>query len=175
MEHVHLDFALPRRPATAAGWLALLCGLVGAVAVVAWDQTYWQPLNAAGAARLRLLQAAARQTAIPRLDDARLQVEWSRARTVAEELNLPWEALFSTFEAEAAQPVALLSLEPDAGKHELVLTGEARNTAAMLAYFRSLQQQKIFSGLALHTHQVNRQDRENPIRFRVTAHWGETS
>lgn len=177
MKPAHLDFGLARRPAGPVAWLILLCGIASAAAVVARDRNYWQPRNEALESRLASLRKAAdaRREALPRMDDARLMAEWSRAMAVADELSLPWEALFTTFEAAADQPVAVLSLEPDAGKQELMLTCEARNTAAMLGYYRHLQEQKIFSGLELHTHQVNRQDQEKPIRFRITAHWGASS
>ncbi len=177
MRRIHLDFIGTRRPAGMSGWLLLLAGLVAAVALITWDQVHLQPLNAAGEKKLRSLQAAIdmRHAAIPRMNDAQLLAEWTHAIAVADELNLPWEKLFSTLESEAARPVAILSLDPDAGKHELVLSGEAKNFEEMLAYYRMLQQQPIFSGLELHTHQINRQDRENPIRFRVTTKWAEKS
>ncbi|MFY9328347.1 MAG: hypothetical protein WAO76_10065 [Georgfuchsia sp.] len=174
---MHLDFVAKRRPAGPAGWLLLLFGVLGAAVLITWDMAHLQPINAAREQKLRTLQAAieGRRAAVPKMDDAQLLAEWTRAMAVADELNLPWETLFTTLEAAAEQPVAILSLEPDAVKHELVLGGEARNLEAMLAYYRRLQQQPIFSGLELHTHQINRQDRENPIRFRITAKWAEKS
>ena len=177
MRRIHLDFASARRPAGIGGWLLLLLGLVSAVSLVTWDRVHMQPINAAGERKLRSLHAAIemRRAALPKMDDAQLLAEWTRAITVADELNLPWEKLFATLEAEAERPVAILALDPDAGKREIVLSGEAKNFEEMLAYYRQLQQQQIFSGLELHTHQINRQDRENPIRFRVTAKWAEKS
>ena len=173
MRRIHLDFVGMQRPAGMSGWLLLLFGLAGALAVVVWDQWHWQPLNAVGAEKLRSLQAAidARRATVPKMDDARLVAEWTRAIAVADELNIPWEKLFATLEAESQRPVAILSLDPDAQKREIILTGEAKNFEEMLGYYRLLQQQEIFSGLVLHTHQVNHQDREKPIRFRVTANW----
>ena len=169
MQRIHLDFINTRRPAGTAGWLLLLIALVCTVALVARDQLYWQSLRAHDADKLRALES--RQASLPKLNETQLVAEWSRAMVIADELNLPWEKLFAMFEAEVGRPVAILSLDTDAGKRELALTGEARNFEAMLAYYRLLQQQEIFSGLALHTHQINRQDRENPIRFRITAKW----
>ena len=173
MRRIHLDFMRVRRPTGIAGWALLLFGLACIGAVIAWNETYWQPLNTVTAERLRSVRAASevRRAALAKMDDAQLLTEWKRAITVADTLNLPWEKLFATFEADVGEPVAILSLAPDAEKHELVLTAEAKNFDAMLANFRRLQQQEIFSDLALHSHQINRQDRENPIRFRITAKW----
>ena len=178
MQRIHLDFVNSRRPSRWSDWSILLLGLASLVALVTWDQLYWQPLAAASETRLHTYQAAIAKRqgiAIPKIEDAQLIGEWSRAIRVANELNLPWDRLFTTFEAEANRPVAVLSLEPDAVKHECVITGEAKNFEEMLAYYRLLQQKEIFSDLALHTHQINRQDRENPIRFRITAKWMDKS
>jgi len=169
MRRMHLDFIATRPPTRMAGWLLLLLGLVGSGAVLTWDRIFLQPVMEVNTATLHSLEA--RQPPVPKFDETRLVLEWTRAIAVANELNLPWENLFTTFESNLDLPVAILSLDPDAGKHELTLTGEAKNLEAMLAYYRWLQQKEIFSGLALHTHQVNRQDQENPIRFRITAKW----
>jgi len=174
MQRIHLDFVNARRPKRWSDWLILLFGLGGVIALIAWDQLHWQALDVASSARLRSLQAAIAKRqgmVVVKPEDAQLISEWNRAIGVANELNLPWDSLFTTFEAEAGRPVAILSLEPDAVKHECVITGEAKNFEEMLAYYRLLQQKTIFSDLALHTHQINRQDQENPIRFRITAKW----
>lgn len=177
MPRLHLNFANTPRPAGAAPWLLLLVGAAACALAIGWDRLYWQPQLAEGERQLQAVQSAlaAQQPGTLKIDDAQLASEWKRAITVARELNLPWEKLFSTFEAQAEQPVGILTLEPDASKGELVLTAEARNFEAMLAYYRMLQQQENFSAVVLHTHQVNQQDREKPIRFRVTAKWGMPS
>lgn len=173
MQRIHLDFAHTHRPAGAIRWLSLLIGTLGLAAVISWNHWHWQARIATQEKRLHSLQVAleSRQPAGMRMDDAQLAGEWKRAMAVAAELNLPWEKLFATFEAEAERPVALLSLEPDVVKGELILTAEAKNFEEMLSYYRMLQQQDNLSAVVLHTHQVNQQDREKPIRFRVTAKW----
>lgn len=177
MQPTYLDFANDRRPAGAGRWLFLLLGIVALAAVISWDRLYWQPLLVAGELRLHSLQKAAdaRRPAALKIDDKQLAAEWNRAIVVAGELNLPWEKLFATFEAEAERPVALLSLEPDVVKRELVLTAEAKNFEEMLAYYRMLQRQENLSAVVLHTHQINQQDREKPVRFRITAKWAVNS
>jgi len=170
---MHLDFVNARRPVGAAGWLVLLLGICAIAAVVAWHRLHWQQLAAADADRLRALEMAIalHRTPVPKIPDAELAGEWQRAIAVAEDLNLPWDDLFATLEAEVERPVAILSLESDARKRAFVLECEARKLDDMLAYYRLLQQRKIFSGLTLHTHRINRQDAQRPIRFRVTAKW----
>jgi Tfp pilus assembly protein PilN len=177
MRPIHLDFIQARRPVGLGGWAMLLVGIAAIAAVVAVDILDWQPRAAAREEQLQALQTAiqARRPVVAKLDDKQLAGEWSKAMAVSSALNLPWEKLFATFEAEAERPVAVLALEPDAVKRELVVNGEARNFEAMLGYYRMLQDQPIFSDVVLHTHQVNQQDREKPIRFRVTASWAAKS
>ena len=173
MKRIDLDFASTPRPAGPARWLSLIVGVVCLSAVTGWNHLYWQPRIAAEADHLQSMQTTleARRPAALKIEDAQLAAEWARAMSVAGELNLPWEKLFATFEAEAERPVALLSLEPDVVKGELILTAEAKNFEEMLAYYRMLQQQDNLSAVVLHTHQVNQQDQEKPIRFRITAKW----
>jgi Tfp pilus assembly protein PilN len=143
--------------------------------MVAWHVLRLAPGLAAGEERLRDLQAtlAARQPASVRGDERQLAVHWQRSARVARELAAPWARLFAVLETAADQPVALLSIEPDAVRGELVLTGEARDQEALLAYYRYLQGQAVLSAVVLQAHQVNRQDRQKPVRFRVSARWGE--
>ena len=174
MSRIYLDFANSRRPAGATQWLLFLLGIVAIAATIGWNRLYWQPRIEAGEKQLNSVKTAlaSRQPPTLKIEDAQLAAEWNRAIVIARELNLPWEKLFATFETEAERPVGILSLEPDVSKGELVLTAEARNFEEMLAYYRMLQQQENLSAVVLHTHQVNQQDREKPIRFRITAKWG---
>ncbi|MFZ2268599.1 MAG: hypothetical protein WAV95_13575 [Azonexus sp.] len=177
MPRINLNFAQTRQPPHVLAWFGLILGLTAVGATVGWQQEYWQPRLSAAEASLRTAQTAlaARQPAARKIDDVQLAAEWNRASAVAGKLNMPWEKLFATFEAEAERHVGLLSLEPDVTKGELILTAEAKNFEEMLAYYRMLQTQEHLSAVILHTHQVNQQDREKPIRFRITAKWGASS
>lgn len=175
MQRIEVDFSA-RRPPPITGWLLLLVGILTLVAVLAFDRLFWPPRIAADEARLRQAQAALaqRRPATAKGGDPQRSAEWSRASAVAEELNRPWERLFAVFEGEAERPVALLSFEPDVVKGELVLSAEARDFDAMLAYYRALQRQDVLSDVVLHAHRVNRQDTEQPVRFRISAKWPGT-
>lgn len=176
MRRIELDFVKGRRTGI-AGWLLLVAGLGAAGAVVAWQQLDQAPRLAEREAHWSTLQRAveAKQPATVRGDEKQLAADWNRAIAVAADLNEPWDQLFATFESQKDRPVALLSLEPDAVKHEIVVTAEAKNFDEMLSFYRYLQDQPIFRGVSLHAHQVNQQDREKPIRFRITAAWGAKS
>ena len=109
------------------------------------------------------------------MSDEQLAAEWRQTSAVAGALNQPWESLFSMLEAAApAGQVAMLTLEPNAALRELALTAEAKNFKAMLDFYRLLGRHADWSEVVLHSHQINQQDNEKPIRFRITAKWGVT-
>lgn len=172
MQRIELNFAARRPAAGLVRWLWLVPGLVSLAGAATWERWYWQPLQAGREMELRAAQGAAGTAdTAAKIDVTQLAAEWRQAAAVAEQLNRPWERLFASLEAEAGRPVAILLLEPDAGKGQLVLTAEARDFEAMLAYYRRLQQQEALSAVVLQTHQVNRQAAEKPVRFRITAQW----
>ena len=174
---MHLDFLHPHRRSRQAGWLLLSLGLLAVAAVLSWRWLELEPRLLAAQSQLQRAQAAlsANEPVLHKLSDEQLSRDWSQAASVAQQLSTPWEALFAEIEAGAAPAVALLSLEPDAARHELVLGGEARDYAALVDYYRYLQSQPMLSSVALQTHQMNRQDRDKPMRFRITAHWEPAS
>jgi Tfp pilus assembly protein PilN len=173
VDRISLDFVARHRRADAWAWALLLVGAIALAALVAWQQFDREPQIEARRTQLNGLQSAldAHRPAAANLDDKQLATEWARAIGVAGELNQPWDKLFAVMEKDIKRPVALLTLEPDAAKHELMLTAEAKNFDAMLAYYRYLQQQEMLNSVVLHAHQVNQQDKERPINFRITASW----
>ncbi len=170
---MHLDFLHRHRPVSTFAWLLLVIGLLACGAVLDWRFTTLESrLVSAEAA----LQRAKRELtpsvpAAAHLSDKQLSADWARAARIAQDLAEPWPGLFAGLEGAAEQPLALLSLELDGARRNLVLTGEARSYAALLDYFRYLQKQSMLGSVVLHTHQVNQQDRDKPVRFRITAHW----
>jgi Tfp pilus assembly protein PilN len=171
MRALTLDFRRDKRP---HGWInvALLIAGVAAVGYAGWSA--WQ-LSADGSAldaKLASLSKKPERKAPQRAgaDSQQFEREARVLANVAAELNMPWNPLFRALE-EAPQKIALLSIEPDAHKRELILTGEAKDFTEMLDYVRYLQRQVMLSGIALQTHQINQQDRDKPVRFRITAGW----
>lgn len=88
-------------------------------------------------------------------------------------LNLPWLPLFDAVEAAQPATVALLSLEPDAGKRVLKIIAETRDSAHMLAFVDRLARRHEFVGVTLQKHEINDQDVNRPYRFQLEARWRE--
>jgi Tfp pilus assembly protein PilN len=87
------------------------------------------------------------------------------------QLNLPWRALQDAIGAATPPTIAMLALEPDARKHSMKITAEAKNSDAMIAYVEKLKEQELFANVALTRHEINVQDPARPIRFQIEAEW----
>jgi Tfp pilus assembly protein PilN len=174
MRSIKLDF-IPQRRQSPLAVLLLLLGAALLAGLIFWDQTVLQPQVDALEARLdEVRKVSSKRDDKPGVDK-QLSADLSRAMAVSAELNLPWERLFAALEESAGRNVSLLTLEPDAVKHSLALTAEARNFRAMLEFYRQLQSQANLRDVNLHAHQTNEQDEERPIRFRITCSWQEAS
>lgn len=95
-----------------------------------------------------------------------------RANVVAHEIARRWDTVFLAIEAASDPEVALLAIEPDASKHSLRVTAEARSKEAMLRHIARLQAQQPLQRVLLEQHEVLVQERERPVRFVVTGLWG---
>jgi Tfp pilus assembly protein PilN len=173
MADLHLDFIRSRRPATPAGWAMLAVGALALVATLYWHVRIVEPGIAEAAQEVARLQKelAAREPAALKLSDAQLAAEWQKALTINQRLGAPWQKLLAMLESYVDEPVALLSIDPDLTKKDLLLTGEARNLDALLDYVRFLKRQNMLTDVTLQSHQVNKQDRDRPVRFRISATW----
>jgi hypothetical protein len=103
---------------------------------------------------------------------AELALAWRSAQNVAIQLNLPWSRFFAALgESSVAAEVALISIEPDTQKGQVIVVAEARNPESMLNFVSALQISDEFSEVALQSHLINRNVPENPIRFRMSTKW----
>jgi hypothetical protein len=155
-----LDRALLALGVIALGWLA------SNYLEVKNDSAYW-------ADKLATLSKPARNKPAPVADTPESKSEAKLANDIAEQLNLPWSELFGAIEKAQVTDVALLSVEPDATKHSVRISAEARNFPAMLAYLKSLDSAGKLSNIYLQNHQVQAQDPSHPVRFGLVANWIE--
>lgn len=103
-----------------------------------------------------------------------MSLEIKHANDVLNQITLPWDKLFQAVEWSSGKDVALLTIEPDAEKHVVKISGEAKNIEAILNYVRHLSDQEIFNSVYLQSHQVQEQNPERPVRFALTATWKDT-
>lgn len=104
-------------------------------------------------------------------DEGRNLQEINYANSVIRQLALPWENLFRALEDVRNEKVAILSIDPNAQKGVVKISGESKTTKEMLDYVRSLQMQGTLSNVFLANHQIQERDPEKPVRFTLTANW----
>lgn len=103
------------------------------------------------------------------LPKERLEEQTKAAEAVVRQLTLPWAGLIGAIEQAATRDVAILQLQPDAEQRVLRLTAEARHRDAMFEYLRRLGASRELANVHLVSHQVQREDPQQPIQFTVQA------
>lgn len=86
-------------------------------------------------------------------------------------LGMSWEPLFDAIEAAARPHVALLAMEPDAGKGTVRLFLEAKDEKAMQQYVQGLAAQPGLAQVSLLSQETQLENPQLPIRFSVGAAW----
>jgi Tfp pilus assembly protein PilN len=167
-------------PAPRLHWLRaalLLAGLLAAGAAIG----YWQfVLHPRLSEERQLVQAEIAKlgyanTPASTMNAKELTQAWQRAREASLQLTRPWQHLFVQLaSASRGGNVALMSIEPDGQRGQVLLVAEARSMDAMLQFLKELQDSADFSGVVLQSHTINKNVPEKPVRFRVSATWRTT-
>ena len=104
----------------------------------------------------------------------KIEEEARNAEAVVRQLTLPWAALIGTIEQAATREVAILQLQPDAETRLLRLTAETRHREAMFDFVRRLGAAQGLADVHLVSHQVQREDPQQPVQFSIQASIRET-
>ena len=177
MTRMHIDFASASLRRTMfhlhpAFWACAALGLALCVsAAVAGSQALAQQRARAALQRQAQQRQAARlsRPAPPKVVVGAAQA--GAVNAVVLQLNLPWRALQDAVAGATPATVALLALEPDAKKQILKISAETKTSDDMIAYIEQLKQQELFTEVVLNRHEINEQDPNKPIRFRLEATW----
>ena len=94
------------------------------------------------------------------------------------ELVTPWSQLLAELErasSDKSGDVAVLSIEPDHGKHRVKVTAEARTLKLALAYVQRLRKSPSLHYPMLDSHEIRNEDKDRPVRFQLSADWSDAS
>lgn len=171
MAPLRLDYQRDKHPFPWPGAVLLVSGLM----VLTLSGVYYLKL----AGKVITLEAKVGQNIKPvqpqvasgQRGTADMALEVKHANEVLQQLTLPWGELFQAIESSSSKQVALLAMEPDAEKHLVKISGEAKDIAAMLGYIKTLAAQEVFDSVYLQSHQTQQQDPEKPVRFVLLATW----
>jgi hypothetical protein len=97
--------------------------------------------------------------------------ELVQINSVVSALSLPWDALLTALEQIKLRDVALLSIEPNVKKQQVLLLGEAKNIATALHYVELLEGLPMLSKVYLQEHEVDLEDPMEPVTFMIVAQW----
>ena len=86
-------------------------------------------------------------------------------------LATPWNELLDSIEQSDMPDIALLGMDPNVKKQQVILTGEAKNLATILQYINKLSLQTMLSQVVLQKHVVNETVNEKPVSFSIIAKW----
>ena len=166
------SFVGPRPLARWPGWTLLLIGTL----TLALAARHWAGLRTeVDLARIRLenreaLAPPERSTTPTITVTPEMEARAHERELIMRALHLDWPGLFAALEKAQTPNIALLTLQPDSRRGTLLMTGEARDMAAVIDY-----QSRLNAGLrdvVLITHEVQEQNPHKPVRFTVTALWG---
>jgi hypothetical protein len=165
---VRLDFVARVHRAPLAGAVLFVVGLAAALALgLAFDRTLGERSRLDAA----LGAAAQPRRSAPTPESLKSAAE---AATVERELSIPWTRLLAELEAashDSAASVSLLLVEPDPGKQLVRITAEVRALPDALAYLKRLQKSAVLRSPMLESHERRKDDREHPLRFKLSAEW----
>ena len=124
-------------------------------------------------ARLVDLNQQQQQRKLP-IKQAPASIPPEQLKQLQETLNalaIPWNALFEAIEQSDQKDIAILSLEPNSQKQQIVMTGEAKNLQVALAYIAQLERQPALSQVFLQKHSIDEVNTSKPVSFTVLAKW----
>lgn len=99
------------------------------------------------------------------------QRELDNAQRILQELVLPWGQLFRGVESAIGNQAALLSVEPDASRGLVRITGEARNYPALIELMKRLESLQVLERVHLVSHEVREDLPQRPYHFALVGYW----
>lgn len=173
---LQLDFQ-PRRDSERWAGIALLAFALAFIADLGWSWSELRTQLAHKEQRMSVLHAALAGAPVRSTPPRKISPEeLGAARDTIQRIALPWDRLFRALESVQATEVALISIQPDAAAGRAIISGEARDYAAVLAYVEQLQQTQVLRDVHLVKHE---QQTANPdgtggrraVAFALSAAW----
>lgn len=154
-------------------WLNLLMLMLSLVTTAFIWQTYQTKQVLYVELELKLDQLNQQQKKIP-VTQVPISIPPEKIKQIEQivsALATPWSSLFLAIEQSDHKDIALLGLEPNSQKQQVVLTGEAKNLQVVLDYIQQLEQQPALAHVYLQKHSIDEADISKPVRFTVFAKW----
>ena len=167
---LRFDFS-GRRARVPVPGVALLVAGIAALTVAAAALGQIVARDRAALQELERRQVRATPSPPKAVKDPRDAVRLKASLQLAKSLDSPWAELLSAIESTRPDRVALLSVEPSATKHTLLITAEARDSATMLEHLRALENESGLRTVTLLQHERALQVPGTPTRYRLQGEW----
>lgn len=168
-----LDFVARRRAPSLTGWLILLAGLLAlSASALEYGDLAERKDDAEHAyereARLQKRDAGELAARSKERIPAETLVHAAR---IAQALRRPWAESLPQLEAAGSEDVAMLTLDTDADKGSLRVTGEARSLEAVFDYARRIGEQPAFASVQVENYEFREKTGVRSVQFRLVARW----
>ncbi len=177
MRAIKLDYVTTRTPSVPGLAVFVLAVLL---LVMAWQ--YYSAMHEQRLKTDKLIQQLRKQSGIQPLNtgaqkksSAEVLAKMQAARQLANDLQMPWDAVFNALETAALEDSALLAIEPDTKKHQLKITAEAKNKDVMFDYMQRVENTPELFGVYLLKHEIQEEVDQHPLRFVLVAKWKAAS
>ncbi len=163
---IELDFVGPARRTRSLG--VVVCAL-GILACAILGYAFQGKLAERG-----LLEAQVSASGRPHRTAAPNPSRSAAAAAIERQLSVPWSRLLAELESasqDLASTVSLLEVAPDAAKHVVRITAEARTLPDALAYLERLQKSPVLRYPMLDSHELRKDDPQHPVRVKLSAEW----
>jgi hypothetical protein len=176
MSHqLDLDFIqTPFFSFTRFSWLSLFLLVASLVVALLTWQTYQAKRVEYLGFEAKLAEINQQQQRKLPIKQAPVSIQPEQLKQLQETVNtlaIPWNALFEAIEQSDQKDIALLSLEPNSQKQQVVIIGEAKNLQVALAYIAQLENQPALSQVFLQKHSIDEANASKPVSFTVLAKW----
>lgn len=177
MPKLRIDFAAPEHRGGAAGWWVLGIALACAVGT---GGTHYHVMSEAASieARLDAIEVRPRAAMAPAVADParalQLRKRAESAGRIVDSLEHPWIGLLDDIETAGVRGISLLSLEPDADKLTVRLSGEAVDRDALSRYLERLGEARSLREVRLSKHEWQQRGAVSALRFVVSARWARS-
>lgn len=169
-----IDFAAPNtlsyQRLTLAGTVVLVLALGLCAYFLAEFNKVEQKLHEAKA-KLEVVAPEEKADLVQKVVETASEAEMKHARDIVDQLSTPWNPLLTALERSTMPDIALLSLEPNRKKQQLVITGQAKNMESTLSYIKRLESIEGLSQVYLLKHNIDQSDPYKPVGFTILAQW----
>ncbi len=174
-QQIDLDFIqTPFLSLTRFSWFSLFLLVASLVLALFTWQTYQTKRVEHLELEAKLTEANQQQQQKLPVKQVPVSIQPEQLKQMQETVNalaVPWNALFEAIEQSDQKDIAILSLEPNSQKQQVVMTGEAKNLQVALAYITQLENQPALSQVFLQKHSIDEANVSKPVSFTIFAKW----